>query len=77
MVALGQNAPVHAEDAADQDGYAGSERDHPAAEGRRVLGFDDRVQMVRLDRVVDQTEVSPCAKGAGALLERRNEGARS
>jgi len=63
--------PVHGLREADPEGL------HPAPEGLAIRGLDDGVEVVALDRVVDEPEALPPAHPAEGVLDRAHDGDRA
>lgn len=73
LSAIAQHGPAAAEDAVHRLREARSKRLHSPSERRRPIGLDDRVEVVVLDRELEEPERA----ALGAFAERsalRNEG---
>lgn len=70
VVAAVEDPAGTAEDAADDPGHADPYRLHSAAESEAVLGLDDEVGVVALQRVVEDAEVV-----AAGIVRERAQGA--
>jgi hypothetical protein len=69
VVALREHRPAPTEDAAHGPRQTRSERLHPAAERDSVVCLHDEMCVVRLQRVLHDAEVGPCATAPQRLLE--------
>src|SRR5512143_1721284 len=68
-VAVVKDAPLALERAVDALGDANAEPLHPAREALGPRGLDDEVQVLALDRVVDEAEAIRLAAGAQGVLD--------
>jgi hypothetical protein len=66
---IGEHRADALEDAVRRTRDPRAQRLHPAREIMRARRFDDRVDVVALDRVVDEAETPAFAGGAEALLQ--------
>ena len=73
VVALGQDPPRPLKDPVDRAGEARPDRFHPPAERRPTAGLDHQVDVVALDRVVDDPELAALARGSEGALDFSNE----
>jgi hypothetical protein len=69
VIAIRQYAPLAREHAVDRTGQSGRDAHHSAAQGFGIPGFDDEVHVVRLDRVVDESETLLIARGSEGALD--------
>jgi hypothetical protein len=73
VVAVREDGPAAREDAVRGARQAGGDGLHAGRQITRTRGLDDQVGVIRLDRVVDQTEAASVAGRGEAALERPDE----
>ncbi len=69
MVAVGEDGPMPVRDAIHGECQAGGNRLHAAPERIAIVGFDDEVGVVALQRVVHEAKTGPCAAGRERALD--------
>lgn len=73
MVPIGQHRPTTAEDPVRSACEPRADRDHPAAQQRRSVRFDEEMHVIALQRVVDESEPFALARRRHADLELTHE----
>ena len=77
VIAAGHDLAASCEHAVHGERNSGTDGLHPPPERDVILRFDDQVQVISLDRVVDEPKAQPRATGCKALAQCLHEAARA